>query len=530
MPVADDEVVAGEEPAVDPPPGQRLGERAQAVARERRLLEPFLLGEVAHARLERSEEPARCGEGGDQGADELLVALGADAPVARGQASVHLGERARREPRGRAHRRGAAADREDVLERLLRQTREVRRGERPEERAAALGLADDLDPRVRLGVVDPQVRVLPPRLAPAVVLRLVLADQPGLEDQGLELRAARDAVDRRGLGEQVLDLLAAVAVEVALDARTQVDRLADVQHAAVPTAEQVDARRVRQVVREPDLPEVRAPAGADGAVQVAERDDPEPPAELEQAVEDLGAGLGVGQRPVRRSHRRAEVLRERLEPHVRHVGPDDAPREAGGAHRRRWQRVVVEAFERDVEEREVEPGVVRHEDAAARELRERRQHPLDRRRAGHHEVVDPGQVRDLAGDRHAGVHEGLEHAGALAAPDLHRADLGDPRVGRRAAGGLEVDDHELDLGQRDGVLERGLERVREHPASRGAARGRAGYPNRCSEVKGDALSSRRALGTGRRPRAGARHPPRRGTGPRRPSSARPAGSRSGTRG
>ena len=368
--------------------------------------------------------------------------------------------------------------------------------------------------------------VLPRRLYFGSCWRISRASR--IRDSSSEPHGTPSTAD--GLGEQVLDLLAAVAVEVALDARTQVDRLADVQHAAVPTAEQVDARRVRQVVRESDLPEVRAPAGADGAVQVAERDDPEPPAQLEQAVEDLGAGLGVGQRSVRRPHRGAEVLRERLEPHVRHVGPHHAPREAGGAHRRRWQRVVVEAFERDVEEGEVEPGVVRHEDAAARELRERRQHPLDRRRAGHHEVVDPGQVRDLAGDRHAGVHERLEHAGALAAPDLHRADLGDPRVGRRAAGGLEVDDHELDLGQRDGVLERGLERVREHPASRGAARGRAGYPNRCSEVKGEALSSRRALGTGRRPRAGARHPPRRGTGPHRPSSVRPAGSRSGNRG
>src|SRR6185436_20669226 len=98
----------------------------EPVARQRRLLEPFLLGEVAHARLERSEEPARSGEGGDQGADELLVALGANTPVAGSQASVHLGERARREPGGRAHRGRAAADREDVLERLLRQAREVR--------------------------------------------------------------------------------------------------------------------------------------------------------------------------------------------------------------------------------------------------------------------------------------------------------------------------------------------------------------------------------------------------------------------
>jgi hypothetical protein len=115
-----------------------------------------------------------------------------------------------------------------------------------------------------------------------------------------------------------------------------------------------------------------------------------------------------------------------VEPHVRDVRPHHASREPGGADGRRRERIVVEAFEGDVQEREVEPRVVGHEDAAARELGERRQHPLDRRRAGHHQVVDPGQVRDLAGDRHAGVHEGLEHAGPLAAAELHRADLRDP--------------------------------------------------------------------------------------------------------
>ena len=48
-------------------------------------------------------------------------------------------------------------------------------------------------------------------------------------------------------------------------------------------------------------------------------------------------------------------------------------------------------------------------------------------------------------DRHAGVHERLELAEALAAAVLHRADLGD-RAGRGgAAGRLEVDDDEGDV-------------------------------------------------------------------------------------
>ena len=263
-------------------------------------------------------------------------------------------------------------------------------------------------------------------------------------------------------------------------------------------------------------------------MQVAERGDPETPTELEEPVEHLRAGLGVGHRAVRRSHGRPEVLGEGVEPHVGDVGPDHAAGEPSGADGWRRERVVVEALERDVQEREVEPRVVRHEDAAAGELGERGEDPLDRRRAGHDEVVDPGEVRDLARDRHTGVHEGLEHAGALAAAELDRADLGDPAIGRRPAGRLQVDDHELDLGQGDGIFERRLERLSEHPASRGAARGRAGYPNRCSEVKGReaVLSSRPGCGRGRRPRAAGRLPPPPGTGLLRPSSAPAVGSRS----
>src|SRR6185503_17306783 len=96
-------------------------------------------------------------------------------------------------------------------------------GERSEVRdvGGRLRVADDLEPRERLGEIDLQVRVPTPGLAATVVLRLVLADQPRLEHERLELGAAGDPADAGRLGEEVLDLLPRVAVEVALHARAQ---------------------------------------------------------------------------------------------------------------------------------------------------------------------------------------------------------------------------------------------------------------------------------------------------------------------
>jgi hypothetical protein len=47
-----------------------------------------------------------------------------------------------------------------------------------------------------------------------------------------------------------------------------------------------------------------------------------------------------------------------------------------------------------------------------------------------------------------GIDHGVEGAEDLAAADLDGADLGDPVVGGRPTGGLEVEDHELDVEQR----------------------------------------------------------------------------------
>jgi len=175
---------------------------------------------------------------------------------------------------------------------------------------------------------------------------------------------------------------------------------------------------------------------------------------------------------------------ERLEPDVRDVGPDEPAREARGADGGGGQRVVVEPGEVDVQEREVEARVVRDEHRSATELQERRQDLLDRWLCGHGSIVDAGEMGDERWDRDLGVDQCLERPDALAAEVLDRPDLGDPTVGRGTAGGLQVDDAERDLVQRDAQVERGLDGRGEHGFLRPVGPcGGATISNRCSTVK-----------------------------------------------
>jgi hypothetical protein len=77
-------------------------------------------------------------------------------------------------------------------------------------------------------------------------------------------------------------------------------------------------------------------------MEVAQRQDAESAAEIEEAVQDLGAGLRVVQGAVARPHRRAEILGQRVQANVRHVGPDDAARESSGAHGWGREQLIVE--------------------------------------------------------------------------------------------------------------------------------------------------------------------------------------------
>ena len=165
-------------------------------------------------------------------------------------------------------------------------------------------------------------------------------------------------------------------------------------------------------------------------------------------------------------------------------GQTTPPGQPRRADRGAGQRVVVEPDEVHVQEREVEPGVVRDEDRAATELQERRQDLLDRRLGGDRSVVDAGQVRDERRDRDLGVDQRLERSDALAAEVLDRPDLGDPAVGGGAARGLEVHHAERDLVERDAQVERGLDGRGEHDFLRPVGPcGDATISNRCSSVK-----------------------------------------------
>ena len=193
-----------------------------------------------------------------------------------------------------------------------------------------------------------------------------------------------------------------------------------------------------ELVREPDLAEVRPSARTDRLPEVAEREDPEPGTEVEEPVEDLGAGHRIVERPVDRLDPRAEVLRERLETDVGDVGPHDTPRELGGTHRWPLEHRILQPLEVHVQEREVEPRVVSDEDRASGELEERGEDGFDRRLPTHEEVIDAGQVRDEGRDRLLGIDERLERAESLAALDqtapisVMRDSRGEPPVVSRS--------------------------------------------------------------------------------------------------
>ena len=94
---------------------------------------------------------------------------------------------------------------------------------------------------------------------------------------------------------------------------------------------------------------------------------------------------------------------------------------------------------------QVERRVVRDQDGVAREREEARQRVGDRGRRRDHLVRDPGERGHERRDRVSRVHERRE--GVVEPPAAHAdgADLGDSGEARRAAGRLEIDDHELGL-------------------------------------------------------------------------------------
>ena len=307
---------------------------------------------------------------------------------------------------------------------------------------------DDGQPRERLlGQPHPQRPLGEP--GAAVVPRLVLGDQPQLADGRLEVVRARDRVDPLGQRDHLGDPAALLAGgEVAAHPAAQVVRRADVERLVARAAEEVDARPARDGVGEVPLAQ---PVGIDLAGepgQLLQRRDAERAEPLEQPVQHVDGGPGVVERPVRGGGGGGEERREGGQLAVGHlVAGQQPPGQDGGVDGGGGRPGDAGLGAGGLEEAEVERRVVGDQDGAAGELEEAGQHGADARRGRDHHRGDAGQHADVGRDRPAGVDQGLELAEHLAAADLHRADLGDRAVLRRAAGRLEVDDDERHVRQ-----------------------------------------------------------------------------------
>jgi len=286
-------------------------------------------------------------------------------------------------------------------------------------------------------------------VAALVARRPQLLDEPVLEQQGGELRSARLVVDRLQLVQRPSDEapVAAAGAEVGAHPPAQVGGLADVEGASGAVAHEVHAGRGGQVLGQRQLVRVARPADArerDGALQRVDAALGEHP---DEPHEQLGGGLRVGQGPVDGADGGVGPLRERGQVVAARPPVEQPPGQHQGVEPRLGEVPPRQPATLVVEEPEVEGGVVGHQHVLAGEGGEAVERlgdvgpPLD------HPVVDPGELGDDGGDRPAGVDEGLEAVDHLEAAHPDGADLGDLRMPRRPAGGLEVDDAERRVGQ-----------------------------------------------------------------------------------
>ena len=131
--------------------------------------------------------------------------------------------------------------------------------------------------------------------------RAQLADQPQLLERRLELRAGHAPLDALERAERRLDgRPLPVGAEVRAEPRAQVARAADVQHLVVRVAEEVDAR-VAAARRTRAALALHAPRARRRELdQVGDRARTALLRETDQAEQDLGGRLRVGQGAVAR--------------------------------------------------------------------------------------------------------------------------------------------------------------------------------------------------------------------------------------
>ena len=260
-----------------------------------------------------------------------------------------------------------------------------------------------------------------------------------------------------GLAQHRADLAPIVAAEVAAHSLAQVGGLAHVEHLVVGAEEAIDAGRPGQLVRELQLAGLRMAAHLGQQHQIVEAQHAEAGGALEQQVQQVGGGERVVERAVVGPMIEPKATGQRAQAAIRHLVAHQPTSE--------WQRVddgvakggPVAAEQRGVDEPHVETDVVADDDRVADELLQGGQHRLDARCLGHHRLRDAREHGDAGGDGLARVDQGGHGAQTLAVANLDDPDLGDEVATAVAAGGLDVEHAERDIGQWGSeVVERSL--------------------------------------------------------------------------
>ena len=414
---------------------------------------------AVHVRQQRRAAVATAGEQREHLVEAAPVGIGIEVAEAGRHAPPHLP--VRRRPVAALHRAPAVAQPEQRVELLEQLDRRRTPAQRPDAHRMARGRRRR-DVEHRVGDVEPaaQVDVAVLVLEADVARGRELLDEPVLQHERAELGLRRAVVDdvglprpRRAVGRRR---------EVRAGARAQRDRLADVEHLARAVAKQVDAgvvgqardvgprrrarpprraapavRRARAPPRRAQRPQRRQPVADRHGVHAQLR---------EQRAEHARAGLGVGERAVRRLDLDAERVGQRGE--LALAGERcEASRQRHGAQRRRVGPRQPGALARLAQHAAVEGDVVADEHAAVDLRDEVGQHEVCRRCLVHHGLRDPCEALDAATQRRAHADERLVALVQLAAADQDRADLGQLAGVARLAVRLGVDDEELGVGE-----------------------------------------------------------------------------------
>ena len=153
--------------------------------------------------------------------------------------------------------------------------------------------------------------------------------------------------------------------------------------------------------------------------------------------QQLRGGLRIAKGAVVGGKRDAEMLRQSGEAVGREAGEISPHRDDGAESG--TAKILAEASEFLPKKSEVECRVVRDEYRLPHEPAEGPGDFRKLRGVGHHRIGDPGEAGDVAGNGPFGIHEGAELFDHLTSAHLHRADLGNPMLGGRPAGGFDVD-------------------------------------------------------------------------------------------